>query len=111
MLSLYLGKRMADIWILGTTLHQDRGGPLVRADEISHLRTTGDKLTASRIGTNDEVTLVHKGAVGLGVPAPLPLLPEHFHLALLVTLGEARQQARNSEEDLVVVPGLDDNKE
>ncbi|MCX5278113.1 MULTISPECIES: hypothetical protein [Streptomyces] len=100
---------MADTWILGTTLHENRSGQLVRADDVSHLLATGDSVTASRIGSDDAVTLAHKDAVGLEAPAPS--LPEDFHLALLVTLGKARKQARDSEEDLVVVPGIDDNKE
>ncbi|MEU9700294.1 hypothetical protein [Streptomyces sp. NPDC047981] len=102
---------MPDIWVMGTTQHEGRSGQLVRADAITHLSATVDKVTASRIGSEDAVTLVHKDAFGLGVPEPLPSLPEDFHLALLVKLGEARTQARDGKEDLVLVPGVDDNKE
>ncbi|WP_374778591.1 hypothetical protein OG756_41870 (plasmid) [Streptomyces sp. NBC_01310] len=100
---------MPDVWVMGTTLHEGRSGQLVRADAITYLSATVDKVTASRIGSDEAATLAHKSAFGLGAPAPL--LPEDFHLALLVTLGEAREQARDGKEDLVVVPGLDDNKE
>lgn len=99
---------MPDIWILGTTLREDGSGQLVRADAISHLLATADELTASRLGSDDTVTLVHKGAVGLGAPAPR--LPEDFHLALLAKLGEARTRAVESKEDLVILPDLDDDQ-
>ncbi|MFI5748904.1 hypothetical protein ACIBBE_23915 [Streptomyces sp. NPDC051644] len=100
---------MAEIWVLGTRLNMDRSGQLVRASDISHLLACNEKITAARIGSDDTVMLAHKDGVGLGAPAPL--LPENFHLALLVKLGEARKQAHDNGEDLVVLPGLDDNKE
>ncbi|MEU9072384.1 hypothetical protein AB0D60_36545 [Streptomyces sp. NPDC048306] len=51
------------------------------------------------------VTLVHKDAERGTV------LPENFHLALLVKLAEARAQAHNSDEDLILFADLDDNRQ
>ncbi|MET7718616.1 hypothetical protein [Streptomyces sp. NPDC005407] len=87
---------MADIWVLGTRMHEDRSGPLVRADAIT-TSWPPPKLTASQIGSDDAITLVHKDSVGHGYPAPA--LPEDFHLALLAKLPEARKLARDSDEE------------
>jgi hypothetical protein len=100
---------VADIWVLGTSMDKDRSGPLVRVDAITHLMASTEKLTASQVGSDDTITLVHKDSMGHGGPAPH--LPEDFHLALLAKLPEARKMARDSEEDLVVLADLDDNRQ
>ncbi|MEV8336565.1 hypothetical protein [Streptomyces niveus] len=100
---------MADIWVKGTHLHKDRFGQLVRADAITRLQASTEKVTASQIGSDGTVMLAHKESLGLGAPAPA--LPEDFHLALLVKIGEARKQARSGGDDLIVLPDLDDDKE
>ncbi|MFE4263435.1 hypothetical protein [Streptomyces sp. NPDC056883] len=100
---------MSDVWVLGTHLQEGNSGSLVRADAITHLQASTEKVTASRIGSEDSVVLAHKDSEGLCGPAPV--LPEDFHLALLVVINEARRQARaGGDEDLVVLADLDDNK-
>lgn len=100
---------MADIWVLGTHLHEGSYGSLVRADAITHLQASTEKVTASRIGSEDTVVLAHKDSLVLGGPAPV--LPEDFHLGLLAMINEARKKARaGGDGDLVVLADLDDNK-
>ncbi|WP_424892339.1 hypothetical protein [Streptomyces sp. XH2] len=101
---------MADLWVMGTSMHKNRSGPLVRADAITHLMASTEKVTASQIGSDDAITLVHRDSVGHGYQGPHPV-PEDFHLALLAKLPEARRQAQGSEEDLILFPGLDDNQQ
>ncbi|MFF4647699.1 hypothetical protein [Streptomyces sp. NPDC001389] len=101
---------MAHIWVMGTTMHRDRSGPLVRADGITHLMANTEKLTASRLGSDDVITLVHQESVGHGYDGPHPV-PEDFHLALLSALSGARKKAQDSDEDLVLFPSLDDNRQ
>ncbi len=101
---------MADIWVLGTSMHKDKSGSLVRADAITHLMASTEKVTASQIGSDDVITLVHQDSVGHGYRGSHPV-PEDFHLALLAKLPEARKQACDSEEDLILFADLDDNEQ
>ncbi|PNE43442.1 hypothetical protein [Streptomyces noursei] len=100
---------MANIWVLCSSLPSD-SSQSVRADDITHLIASTEKLTASRLGSDTVVTLAHRDWEGLGVPVPNDL-PEDFGLALLAKLAEARKQAQNSEEDLVLLADLDDNRQ
>lgn len=101
---------MADIWVLGTHLREGSSGSLVRADTITHLQASPEQVTASQFGSEATVMLAHKDSVDLGAPAPV--LPEDFHLALLVMINEAGRKARaGGDEDLVVLADLDDNKQ
>ncbi|MEU2769318.1 hypothetical protein ABZ628_21545 [Streptomyces diastaticus] len=88
----------------------DRSGPLVRADSITHLMASTEKVVATQIGSDDVITLVHQDSVGHGLRGPHPV-PWDFHLALLAKLPEARKLAQDSEEDLLLFPSLDDNQE
>ncbi|ANZ13400.1 hypothetical protein SNOUR_43550 [Streptomyces noursei ATCC 11455] len=101
---------MVDIWVLCTSLQPDSPRQLVRADAITHLRASAKKLTASRLGSGDVVTLAHRDSEMLGVPAPNDL-PEDFDLALLAKHAEAVQRAKTSEEHLILLPDLDDNRQ
>jgi hypothetical protein len=104
------GNLVADIWVLGTSMHKDKSGPLVRADAITHLLASTEKVTASQIGSDDVITLVHQDSVGHGYRGAHPV-PDHFHLALLRKFTEARKQVQGSEEDLIVFADLDDNEQ
>jgi hypothetical protein len=81
-----------------------------RADAITHLLASTEKVTASQIGSDDVITLVHQDSIGHGYRGAHPV-PENFHLALLVKLPEARKQAQESEADVILFPGLDDNEQ
>ncbi|MFF4331166.1 hypothetical protein ACFYZT_32255 [Streptomyces sp. NPDC001591] len=100
---------MADIWVMGTTMQAGRSGPLVRADAITHLIASTEKVTASRLGSEDVITLVHRDSVGHGYDGSHDV-PDDFHVALLHALTEARGKAQGSAEDLVLFPDLDDNR-
>ncbi|MFD9339864.1 hypothetical protein ACFWBF_36645 [Streptomyces sp. NPDC060028] len=91
----------ADIWVMGGGLLENPYGQLIRADAISHLAACEDKLTASRLGSAEAVTLAHKDK------ERDTDLPRNFHLRLLAKLSEARNQARNTDEDLVLFADLD----
>ncbi|WP_331730596.1 hypothetical protein OHV05_36895 (plasmid) [Kitasatospora sp. NBC_00070] len=95
---------MADIWVLSWGQDRGRSGQLVRAGAITHLLASEERVSASRVESDEVVRLV--GSTGPGA-----LLPEDFHLALLVKLGQARKQARDSDKDLVLVADLDDDSE
>jgi hypothetical protein len=91
---------MADIWVLGRSRLDSRSGQLVRADAITYLTASAERLTASRLETDEVAVLISDAK---------PPLPENFHLALLVELGVARKMARDGDEDLVVLADLDDD--
>ncbi|MEU2856782.1 hypothetical protein [Streptomyces syringium] len=93
---------MADIWVLCQDQRKDKS-TLVRADAITYLSVSDEKLTAARLESNEVVTLVHRDAEG-GKP-----LPEHFNLKLLALISEIRDSAREGDEDLVLMAALDDH--
>ncbi|MEV6956111.1 hypothetical protein [Streptomyces sp. NPDC051183] len=100
---------MSAVWVKGTTLHEDHFGQLVRADLIGHLLGSTEEVAAAQIGSETTVMLAHKASIGLG--ATPPDLPENFHLALLAKIAEARKEALESPEDLIILADLDDNNE
>ena len=54
---------MADIWVMGRRMHRGRSSQLVRADAVTHLMASDEKLSATRIESGEFVTLIDKDAV------------------------------------------------
>lgn len=100
---------MAAVWVKGTTLNENEFGDLVRADLIGHLSGSTQEVSAAQLGSGTKVMLAHKESIGLGAPAPE--LPQNFHLALMAKIGEAREQALGSMDDLIILADLDDNRQ
>lgn len=89
---------MADIWVLSQSVADL--STLVRADAITYLSASREKVSGARLETAHTVLLAHRAEQGRD-------LPDNFHVAFLAKLAQARVQAETSEEDLVLMARLD----
>ncbi|MDI3390044.1 hypothetical protein QIS99_28200 [Streptomyces sp. B-S-A8] len=94
---------MANIWVQAINPRRPDTLILVRTDTITQLSVNDVRIFASRVESNDAVLLVHRDTEG-GKP-----LPEDFHMSYLVTMAKAREQARDSVDDLILLADRDDN--